>query len=191
MRTVMRRAVLAFSVRNRRKKAALILDFISRHGLRNAIFVGCSPGNNPNEWIVENAVAGRVEIVAACDVLSSPGAWRFVVADGRALPFRTAATDLIVANAVIEHVGDEDEQRRFVEEQTRVGRTWMITTPNRWFPIESHTSAIFSHWSSKWRDECSEFTRLLSRREFRSLLPESAVVHGHWWSATFTALHVS
>ena len=40
---------------------------------------------------------------------------------------------------MIEHVGGEEEQRRFVAEVLRVGRRAFITTPNRWFPIEVHT----------------------------------------------------
>ncbi|SDO31151.1 Methyltransferase domain-containing protein [Nakamurella panacisegetis] len=189
MRRIMRTAVLAFSKRNRQKKARLILKFMADNGVHNAIFVGCSPGGNANERIVERAVADHADVLAACDILSAPGAWRFVLADGRALPFRDGATDLVVANAVIEHVGQADEQRTFVREQTRVARNWVITTPNRWFPVESHTSAIFRHWSTAWRDRHAEFTRLLSLREFSDLLPAGAVVHGRPWSATFTAFY--
>lgn len=183
----MRRAVLAFSKRNRDKKARLIAQFMELHGVRNALFVGCSPGTNPNEGIIEVAVAGRVPIVAACDILLSSVPWPFVLADGRSLPFRANTTDMVLANAVIEHVGGEADQRAFVAEQGRVGRTWVITTPNRWFPIESHTSVVLLHWSARWRARQSDFTRLLSRREFRSLLPPSATVVGRPWSATFTA----
>jgi hypothetical protein len=89
---------------------------------------------------------------------------------------------------VIEHVGGEVEQRRFVAEHVRVGRDWVITTPNRWFPVESHTSAVLRHWSPRWRDSRPEFTRLLSLREFRDLLPADARVVGRPWSATFTAM---
>ncbi len=183
----LRRAVLAFSTRNRAKKARIIEEFMARQEIRNALFVGCSPGTNPNEGIVEKAIAGRVPILAACDILASAVPWPFVLADGRALPFRTRSTDLVLANAVIEHVGDEADQRRFVAEQTRVGRSWVITTPNRWFPVESHTSVLFLHWSSRWRAGRKDFTRLLSRREFREMLPASAELIGRPWSATFMA----
>jgi hypothetical protein len=66
----------------------------------------------------------------------------------------------------------------------------VITTPNRWFPIESHTSTILLHWSRKWRARHSrEFTRLLSLGEFRDLLPVEAVIVGRRWSPTFTAFY--
>lgn len=186
---LLRRSVIAFSVRSRRRKAALILRYITSRGVTNAVFVGCSPGRNPNEAIVENAVAGRAEVLLACDVLECDVPWPFLVADGRDLPLPTDYTDLVLANAVIEHVGDESDQRRFVLEQTRVGRSWVITTPNRWFPVEAHTSQLLLHWSPTWRRNRREFTRLLSRREFAALLPDDTEIVGRPWSATFTAFH--
>jgi SAM-dependent methyltransferase len=186
----MRRAVIAFSIRNRTKKAQAITKFMDEISARNAIFVGCSPGTNPNEAIVEKAVADRAEILVACDILECEGLpWPFVKADGRDLPFPDDYTDLVLANAVIEHVGNLEDQLRFVVEQSRVGKAWVITTPNRWFPIEAHTSAVLRHWSRKWRDSRTEFTRLLSLQEFRDLLPAGARVEGHAWSPTFTAYY--
>lgn len=187
MNPLMRRAVLSFSKRNRTRKGALIARFMADHDVHTAIFVGCSPGNNSNEGIVERAVAERADVLAACDVLRSVVPWPFALADGRALPFGTACTDMILANAVVEHVGGREDQLRFIAEQTRVARTWVITTPNRWFPVESHTSVVFRHWSRNWRADRHEFTRLLSRREFTDLLPPGAEIHGHPWSATFVA----
>ena len=189
VKRVMRRSVLRFSIRSRQKKAAVIGRFLEDHALRTSIFVGCSPGTNENEGIVERAVADRTDVLAACDVLRSEVPWPFVLADARALPFADHAADVLVANAVIEHVGDEADQRRFVAEHLRVGRAWVITTPNRWFPVESHTAAVLRHWSPRWRAGREEFTRLLSLREFRALLPAGTTVVGRPWSATFTALH--
>ena len=185
----MRRSVLAFSIRSRQRKAEVIGRFLEDQGLRTSIFIGCSPGTNRNEGIVERAVADRTTVLAACDVLHSEPPWPFVLADARAMPFGDGSADVLVANAVIEHVGDEQDQQRFVAEHVRVGRAWVITTPNRWFPVESHTASILKHWSPRWRAGRQEFTRLLSLREFKALLPAGTVVVGRPWSATFTALH--
>lgn len=61
-----------------------------------------------------------------------------VVGDGRELPFRDGAFDIVFANSVIEHVGTPDDQRRFADEARRVGRRLWIQTPNRRFPVEPH-----------------------------------------------------
>jgi hypothetical protein len=71
---------------------------------------------------------------------------RCVVADGRALPFDDGAFDVAFSNAVVEHVGDRDDQRRFVGELCRVARRVFVTTPNRLFPLEVHTLMPFAHW---------------------------------------------
>jgi SAM-dependent methyltransferase len=71
---------------------------------------------------------------------------RSVTADGRELPFDDGAFDIAFSNAVIEHVGGRDDQRRFVHELCRVARRVFISTPNRWFPVETHTLLPFVHW---------------------------------------------
>lgn len=54
--------------------------------------------------------------------------------------------DWVFSNAVIEHVGSKKEQLLFINEMLRVGRNVFFTTPNKYFPIESHTNAILRHW---------------------------------------------
>ena len=71
---------------------------------------------------------------------------RFLNADGRDLPFGDRAFDVVHSNAVVEHVGPEPEQRRFVAELMRVAHRGMISTPSRWFPIDSHTNLPLLHW---------------------------------------------
>jgi SAM-dependent methyltransferase len=71
---------------------------------------------------------------------------RYVQGDGLALPFEDGAFDVVFSNAVIEHVGGREQQRRFVDESLRVARRAFITTPNRWFPVEVHTRLPLIHW---------------------------------------------
>jgi SAM-dependent methyltransferase len=71
---------------------------------------------------------------------------RYVQGNALELPFEDSTFDIVFSNAVIEHVGEEDEQRRFVAEALRVGRRAFITTPNRWFPLEVHTRLPLVHW---------------------------------------------
>jgi len=70
----------------------------------------------------------------------------YVQGDALALPFPDGAFDVCYSNAVIEHVGPRDAQRRFVDEALRVARRVFVTTPNRWFPLEVHTRLPFVHW---------------------------------------------
>ena len=178
----------AFSTWNRRRKARVVADLVERHGVRSVLFVGVGGGWEPREVLVEQAAASRTSFRVACDLHPwSNAPWPYVRTSGLALPFADQAFDLVLSNAVIEHVGDEDQQRRFVAEHVRVGAHWVITTPNRWFPVEAHTTKALLHWSPAWRDKQVLFTRLLSRRDLRRLLPSDGEIQGTWWSPTFLA----
>jgi Methyltransferase domain len=190
LRRRVRKIALIFSIRNRRRKASIITAYIREHDLQSVIVSGASGRDRePNEMIVERALLDVATVVCGFDIVARGASqWPFVVADGCQLPYRDKVVDLIVSNAVIEHVGQEGEQKRFVAEHVRVGQHCIITTPNRWFPVESHTSAILRHWAPKWRNSRPEFTRLLSLKEFTALLPPGTTVTGRPWSATFLAL---
>lgn len=189
MKSLVRRGVVWYSIRNRRAKAAAISQWMDEHDCVTVLFVGTmgSEDTDPNTGIVENAVAQGRDVKMGINITPCETAYPFMIADGRDMPFDNDYVDFALANAIIEHVGDESDQRRFVAEHTRVARCWAITTPNKWFPIESHTSVVAAHWFPSWRRKRTEFTRLLSLREFRALLPEGATVVGRWWSPTFTA----
>lgn len=60
--------------------------------------------------------------------------------------FPDRSFDLVYSNAVIEHVGEWADQRLMAAEVMRVGRSWFIATPNRWFPFESHARMPFIGW---------------------------------------------
>jgi SAM-dependent methyltransferase len=76
--------------------------------------------------------------------MSTASSW--VAGDGRALPFRDGAFEIVFSNSVIEHVGDAESQLRFAREVMRVGRGFWVQTPNRWFPIEQHILTPIVHW---------------------------------------------
>ena len=105
---------------------------------------------------------------------------RYVQGDALALPFGDGAFDVVFSNAVIEHVGGEEEQRRFVAEALRVAPRAFITTPNRWFPVEVHTRLPLVHWlpdaaSHRAYDLAGKpwgkRNRLLGPRSFAGLFP--------------------
>jgi hypothetical protein len=71
----------------------------------------------------------------------------FRQADGRALPFPDASFDFAHANAVIEHVGSRANQAKLLAEMWRVCRKGIfVATPNRWFPVETHSALPLLHW---------------------------------------------
>jgi hypothetical protein len=190
---VIRRLAFAFGRYNRRRKARFALKIAGRFAVRSVLLVGvCGEPNPPNNLInlVERRVADAVPFTVASGLSPNIRAWDlYVVADGRALPFSDGAFDLVYANAVVEHVGDESDQRRFIEELARVGRIYIATTPNRWFPVEAHYHTLLTHWGPRWAPRES-VSRLLGIRSFRSLLPFGKVLGWPVISPTLTAFGV-
>jgi hypothetical protein len=93
----------------------------------------------------------------------------------------------LYSNAVIEHVGNFDDQRRFLSELFRVSRRGYLTTPNRHFPIELHTRIPLLHLllSKKNFDAfvtkigkgwaAGDYMSLLSENDLRRLFQEVGI----------------
>ncbi len=108
---------------------------------------------------------------------------RFVHYPGGKFPFSDKEFDWVFSNAVIEHVGDDDAQLLFLNEMMRVANNVFFTTPNKYFPVESHTRVFFLHWNDelfrKWYEKNQPWVinygmYLLSYRRLRNLLKNSS-----------------
>jgi SAM-dependent methyltransferase len=148
----------AISLRSRRRKFALFMETMAPTAETTVLDVGaddsafgeqvwgCGTLNFFEElypWQERITALGMHEGVRFRE--SYPKA-RYVQGDALTLPFDDGEFDVVFSNAVIEHVGGREQQRRFVEESLRVARRAFITTPNRWFPVEVHTGLPFVHW---------------------------------------------
>ena len=185
---VIRRAAYSFGRRNRRRKLTVLLAFAAHQRVVSVLCVGV----NAKPGVVGNIIERGLEQSGLSVTMSGlsedvPGWRNYVRADGLALPFAPGEFDLVFSNAVIEHVGNEEEQRQFLAEHARVGKHWMATTPNRLFPIEAHTHTLFRHCSRRWRDPRPRggVTRLLSRADLRAIMPSAGHIVG-WVGPTLT-----
>lgn len=111
-----------------------------------------------------------------------------VQGDGRKLDYPDNHFDIVFSNAVVEHVGPRENQRRFIHELVRVGKRFFITTPNRWFPLDPHTMIPLAHWldhpKQAWiyrklgRAHSADINNLnlIGSADFRALFPETVNV---------------
>jgi SAM-dependent methyltransferase len=185
------RLVDAVSLRSRRKKLRLLLEELQPTAETTILDVGadelgfgegdgCGTLNFLEEmypWPERITALGLHEGAGFRE--RYPGI-RYVQGDACALPFDDGEFDIVFSNAVVEHVGDRECQRALVSEAVRVGRRVLITTPNRWFPVEVHTRLPFVHWLPDalshpvYRALGMDFAtenNLLSGRELASLFP--------------------
>ncbi len=130
---------------------------------------------------------------------------RYAVFDGCALPFPDRSFDLVFSNAVIEHLLGPGRQAQFAREITRVGKSWFVTTPNFWYPFESHSHLPLIQFMPRAMQR--EYNRLLgthipkgtvqelallSARQLRGLFPTSRVarVRITFWPETLVAYFI-
>jgi SAM-dependent methyltransferase len=109
-----------------------------------------------------------------------------VTYDGKIFPFPDKKFDICWSNAVLEHVGNEEQQILFLREIKRVAKKAFITTPNRYFPIEVHTQTPLLHFLPKkifdrylhfvgkgWASD--DYMYLLSTRDLRKRLRTAGI----------------
>ncbi len=183
------------SLWNRRHKLALFLETMRPGPETRVVDVGVGdtgfgtePGVASSHNFFEALYPWPERITAVSDVPLPNFAREFplvrcVTASGTELPFEDDSFDLAFSNAVVEHVGGRgDQQRRFVGELCRVAPQVFISTPNRWFPVETHTLLPFLHWLPRpaadrafgalGRDSWKRID-LLTKRELLDLFPPS------------------
>lgn len=130
---------------------------------------------------------------------------RFVQYQGEVFPFADKEFAWVFSNAVVEHVGGYERQVQFINEMLRVSGDVFFTTPNKLFPIESHTNVLFIHWVDSlffwwlrlrrkpWWNEntlnllsCRDLTRLLKASKAKSFVIHKNRVFG--LTMTFTVI---
>ncbi|MBN3584720.1 class I SAM-dependent methyltransferase [Algoriphagus aestuarii] len=73
-----------------------------------------------------------------------------VIGDATNMPeFETNRFDLVFSNSVIEHLYSWENQVKMANEIQRVGQTFFIQTPNKYFPIEAHYAIPFAQYMPK------------------------------------------
>ena len=87
-----------------------------------------------------------------CQILSQkyPNINEFVIGNAVKMNFQNDAFDIVHTNATIEHVGSYQNQISLIRETVRVSKKYVfIQTPNRFYPIDFHTTLPLIHWLPK------------------------------------------
>jgi hypothetical protein len=135
----------------------------------------------------------------------------YVVGDGCKTSFKTGFFDVVFSNSVIEHVGGIERQRLFAAECMRCGRGFFVQTPNKWFPLDTHTLMPFVHWLPKkifnrlirisprlilFKPDSGDLDdfknmRLLGKRDLQQLFPGAEIIEEKFMGITKSLIAVS
>ncbi len=152
-------------------------------------------GGQPTIWesvplqlnlTILNKPGVEVEGTASCHKI------RYVEGDAcNVVGFDDRSFDNVFSNSVIEHVGDHYKQAHFAREVRRLGKSYWVQTPAKWFPIEAHCgmplwwfypAKVRQYFIERWRKELPSWTQMveettvLSRDDLRLFFPEATIV---------------
>jgi hypothetical protein len=105
--------------------------------------------------------------------------------------YQESSFDCVFSNSVIEHVGSDAKRAEFAQEVRRLGRSYWVQTPTKWFPIEAHCGMPFwwfypeklrRYFMSRWQKKLPAWTQMvaettvLTKSELRRLFPEASII---------------
>ncbi|MBF0551656.1 MAG: methyltransferase domain-containing protein [Deltaproteobacteria bacterium] len=93
----------------------------------------------------QNLICAGIEDAAHLET-AYPGIKFVRLEPHQVLPFADKQFDIVHSHAVLEHVGNADDQRTFLSELCRVAKNVFVSVPNRLFPVEHHTAIPFLHY---------------------------------------------
>jgi hypothetical protein len=199
------------SYRSRTKKFDLLMSVFRARPEDRVLDVGAS-GEVFLQYSLEDIYPFPKRIVAggyeAREIVSARRHYpqpQYALFDGCALPFPDQSFDLVFSNAVIEHILGPGRQEKFAREIMRVGKNWFVTTPNYWYPFETHHHLPFFQFLP--RPLQMQYNRLLgthipkgtvqelgllSARQLRRLFPTSRIVPVRvtFWPETLVAYYI-
>lgn len=204
IKSILRRSVQPIHHRFRSGKAEQFLSILSTRRAGRLLDVGGGTGMN-GEFV---PLYQRFDSVTVANLnppdhnAEGPYNLRIVKADGRSLPFADKSFDWVFSNAVIEHVGNWEDQRRFATEVRRVALYgYFVTTPNLYFPIEPHALLpLYQFYPERLKTFALSVSpgymkevepiELLTKKQLQILFPEAHVQHVNFASALI-AFHVA
>ena len=177
---------------NRRRKYNEFLKYLNPKPEALILDVGFTEEEySDNDNFLEKNYPYKDKITALGMVEAKQFSFRYpkisaVIYDGKKFPFADKQFDIVWSNAVLEHVGSEEDQIFFLKEIKRVGLQAFITTPNKNFPFEVHTRTFLLHnlpknifdsylnlIGKKWAT--GAYMNLLNEKKLRKLLDRAGI----------------
>lgn len=136
-------------------KIESLLELEARPGPLRLLEIGTGSGGIAHYFATHPSGRFAVETVDVVDNRLVKEGFGYTQVTDTQLPFEDRSFDIILTNHVIEHVGDESQQRAHLDEIRRVMRidgVGYLAVPNRWMLVEPHYQLIFLSWlPPSWR----------------------------------------
>ena len=126
----------------RKRRFGFFTNFMNQASPKNGPLRILDIGGTQQYWLNMGMVlTPQTEIVLLnlyINEVTEPG-FRSIVGDASNLSgINDQSFDIVFSNSVIEHLYTKQQQEKMAKEVARVGKSYFIQTPNRYFPIEPH-----------------------------------------------------
>ena len=123
---------------------------------KSILDIGTTPSLDEEQNVILTKTINNKNITCIsnqdCKILSQkyPHIKEFVIGNAIKMNFQNDTFDIVHTNATIEHVGSYQNQISLIKETVRVSKKYVfIQTPNRFYPIDFHTTLPLIHWLPK------------------------------------------
>ena len=148
----MAKLLSSLQINSRKKKFQCFMEFMKPTSSDKVLVVGYDVlGLNPIANMIEGMYPYQENLTKL--TADNPNTWAeefknsgMIYGDGRNLAYEADSFDICMSNAALEHVGDTEDQKKFISEMCRVAPKVFLTTPNYYFPYEIHARMPFVHW---------------------------------------------
>lgn len=164
------RYVSSYSQRARAKRARVFRRLFQLDAETKLLDLGSEVGEHIAKLVAGSDITPSNVYIADIDAVAvAEGAKRYgftpvVINESGRLPFSDGYFDIVHCSSVLEHVTvpkaevwnlrsgrefrrrSEVAQAKFAREIMRVGKQYYVQTPDKWFPVESHSWLPFMGW---------------------------------------------
>ncbi len=134
----------------------VINQLISSNNIKNVLDVGTTSDNqNPHSNLIVKNLKNINKFYSISDqTINSPFFEKVlkksIVDNLNEQEVKELKSDLVLSSATIEHVGGFENQKMMIRNMIKLSNEMIIiTTPNRFHPVEFHTKIPFLHWLPK------------------------------------------
>ncbi len=140
----------------RNKFFEIFKEFTHYSDDRSVIDIGTTPSLDEEQNIFLEKTQKNKNITCLsnqdCKILLKkyPNIKKIIIGNGKKTFLSDNSFEIVHSNATIEHVGSYENQTLFIKECLRISKNYVfIQTPNRFYPIDFHTTLPFVHWLPK------------------------------------------
>jgi hypothetical protein len=143
-------------IKKRQEMCDIINEELSDYTIQDALDIGSTNDldNKSSNYLIRNLKNIKIYKSISDQVISnnffSKCLTKSITENFSYDEIQSMKSDVVISNATIEHVGGFEQQKKMIENMLLLTKKYfIITTPNRYHPLDFHTKLPILHWFPK------------------------------------------